>query len=646
MKKKVFVFVLMLAVLTVSSIYAAQFGTVLNFIQRNVEKGSQGTRVLSDFFRYGGDIMAVRSGRQGYEVPVLIYIKSSRSFPRFSFNFHRINSRVLSAYVTLPQLMDLKGRGDVLYVQGRLKKQLYNDVAVAAINADVVWNAPTSPSNPGVLVGIVDSGIDHTHQAFRRPTCNPDYESRIHYLWDQTDASNSGVLLDGATYNLGREWDRIQIGTHACTSVEPQENGGHGTHVAGSFTGYDFFSNNVEYRGSATSNGVNSNAILFVKTDFQHVLEGVKYLYQKAQSMGKPIVVNLSLGSQYGPHDGTDVETAALDDLIAGSNGDLIVVRAAGNDADANVHASAVVTTAVTQVDLNVEPYVTSGYDLAILSFYYEPTADINVRVRDSNGAVSSWIAPSHDNPYFGDSGTEFVLPDGTGCMIANNNVTEGYNSTIRRIDIWLGDFNLPSQYLRSGTGWKVEFQTGSGSAEIHGWRAVDFTDGAVSFSQGSAYSIGNGAAGHNVITVGAYTSRKSWNSQSGTYSFTGSSNLNDIANFSSRGPARDGGQKPDVTAGGTAIFSAFASNILGLTGASFPAGGDDTYQVMQGTSMSSPIVAGGVVLLKEQHPTWDYQDVLNYIQLHSQGNAYCTSPGTWSAAWGWGILDLTDALD
>ncbi|WP_404442833.1 S8 family serine peptidase [Sutcliffiella horikoshii] len=93
-----------------------------------------------------------------------------------------------------------------------------------------------------------------------------------------------------------------------------------------------------------------------------------------------------------------------------------------------------------------------------------------------------------------------------------------------------------------------------------------------------------------NAITVGATENlRPSF----GSYA----DNINHVAQFSSRGPTRDGRIKPDVMAPGTFILSARSSL---APDSSFWANHDSKYAYMGGTSMATPIVAGNVAQLRE----------------------------------------------
>ncbi len=456
--------------------------------------------------------------------------------------------------------------------------------------------------------------------------------TRILYIVDQT-ATHVPFTVGSFSSTLGRRWTEAEINSGSCTQVDTN---GHGTHVAGSFAGFD--DGYQARRGSASKAN-----ILFVKTNFasSSITEAIRYLYAQAQQIGKPIVINMSLGSKYGPHDGTDLDTKAIDDLIAGSGGNLMVVRSAGNYADDGHHDSATVSTSVVSMPITVPTYTVnpSDWDSIVVQFFYDATVDTSIRITNPSSGTTGWIAPST-------SASSGTMSDGTGYYIENNSTPESYNTNIKQISVDLGEqSNGDGKYIRSGN-WNIELQTASGSSTIHGWIYYNNVNAAFS-SADSDYTLGGGACGNNVIVVGAYVSRSPWVSAGGTYNYTGYV-LNDIAPFSSRGPTRDGRQKPDITAPGSIILSTKSKDVS-VTDPFLPPDGTDPtpkrYQFMQGTSMSSPLASGAIALMKEVNPTWTYSDVINYFKTNSQGTATYSGYNSWNNIWGWGVIDVTNAM-
>jgi len=121
-------------------------------------------------------------------------------------------------------------------------------------------------------------------------------------------------------------------------------------------------------------------------------------------------------------------------------------------------------------------------------------------------------------------------------------------------------------------------------------------------------YTIGSPGTAENAITVAASTSRTSWESNYPariTLEMLGSSyrGIGKVANFSSRGPLRlRKHPKPDLCAPGQMIISANSSQAYPPAPNYMVMREDPNYRVMNGTSMSCPVVAGmAAVLLSEQ---------------------------------------------
>ena len=127
----------------------------------------------------------------------------------------------------LPRLASLDFVSEISYPR-KLSPSL--DKSVPDILADQVWNTVRDANGnlvngTGVIVGIVDSGIDLTHKDFFFPNGT----SKIMAVWDQTVA---GKPPDGFDY--GNECTRQQIEQETCTEIDGSESlaAGHGTAVA------------------------------------------------------------------------------------------------------------------------------------------------------------------------------------------------------------------------------------------------------------------------------------------------------------------------------------------------------------------------------------------------------------------------------
>ncbi|MBD3335956.1 MAG: S8 family serine peptidase, partial [Candidatus Eisenbacteria bacterium] len=264
------------------------------------------------------------------------------------------------------------------------------DVSMAETNCAAVHQSDGSIppaysgfSGRGVIAGIVDIGIDPDHADFRTPD-----GSRIVSLWDQTD----GTGTPPAEYDYGSEWTQSQIDAGECPTTDPH---GHGTHVAsiaagnGAATGNDQPS--YRYVGAAPEAD-----LIVVKSTLQdvHVVEAVDYIFARAMRQNRPAVVNISLGNQYGPHDGT----AFLDDFINRLTGPgRLVVAAAGNERGDSVHAEVVLDPhSFASITWDLPPYSPGGStedDYLYIDGWSPGEAGIAVTVTSPGGATVGPVA-------------------------------------------------------------------------------------------------------------------------------------------------------------------------------------------------------------------------------------------------------------
>ncbi|HWT27231.1 MAG TPA: S8 family serine peptidase, partial [Mobilitalea sp.] len=160
----------------------------------------------------------------------------------------------------------------------------------------------------GVLVGVIDSGIDYSHPDFR----NEDGTTRIEAMWDQTV---TGSPPEG--FDRGTLYTRDQINQALKTPMPDRMNivqttdlSGHGTHVTGIATGNGRASNG-QYRGVASQCD-----LLIVKMGTSihesfpsttQLMEGLDFMIRRATALQKPLAINVSFGNNYGSHTGNSI---------------------------------------------------------------------------------------------------------------------------------------------------------------------------------------------------------------------------------------------------------------------------------------------------------------------------------------------------
>jgi len=284
-----------------------------------------------------------RDGSERYGV--IIYTDQPHQIQDAGIQINSILPHFITAHITPQSLINLVHSEAVHYID--MAEILYpmNDISLGWTGADLLHSGfvnNTSYRGSGVLVCIIDSGIDWEHEDFRDP--DDPTQSRILFIWDQTispQAGETSPTAEGFVY--GVEYTNVQIEDeiNGITSgfVREQDILGHGTHVAGIAAGNGASLSNVKYKGMAPE-----AELVVVKSGngsfpMNRIIDGLIYANKKAESLGRPLVVNLSLGSDYGPHDGTNALDQAIDNFCSSGSGRAVAVSA-GNSGDDEIHLS------------------------------------------------------------------------------------------------------------------------------------------------------------------------------------------------------------------------------------------------------------------------------------------------------------------
>lgn len=407
-------------------------------------------------------------------------------------------------------------------------------------------------SGEGVLVAIIDSGINYTHPDF----INEDGTSRILYLWDQTIPGNppEGFLI-------GREYTNAQI-NDALQNDDPYQivpetdTIGHGTAVAGIAAGNGRSSNgqNIGVAPKASliivKLGENEYPSFALTTQ---LMRAIKYVTDKAKLLNMPLAINISYGTNDGPHNGQSIFETYVDDMA--EIWKTSIIAAAGNEGGAGHH---------------YEGLISSG-EMQDIKFFY-------------SGKYSSFYITMWKN--FADSLTiELILPNGksTGEVVYYN-LSGVYK--IEDISIRV-NYGQPKFYT---TFQEIFFQINNNSSTpLTGIftiriRAGEIIDGKyniylptveeVSYETAFTYPNENvtltiPATAQNVISVGGYDSLR-----------------DSVANFSGRGNTINiVFSKPDIVAPAVNVLS--TSNSGG-------------YSTFSGTSMAAPFVTGSAALMMQ----------------------------------------------
>ena len=497
----------------------------------------------------------------------------------------------------------------------------------------------------GVLVGVIDSGVDFRHPDFRTADGHTRLAALLDFAQPPDQRHPEFGTLTGALYlrdEIDAQLAAEAAGMTPAVPIPTVDTNGHGTHVAGIAAG----------NGRGTSSGLPAGRyvgmapgadLVVVQASGQNasftdasVIGAAHFISSYADRVGKPVVVNISLGGSGGPHDGSSNIEAALDQLYYGRPGHAVAV-AAGNDGTRDLHAHIPIVDREVILPIEVPKSMANGTSVSIDLW---STGRITLAVESPNGRRLKNVGPDG----------LLDTPVGSEARIIVDN--RGLGSTPdKRVEALVLIAGLPNQVPNHGT-WKIHVLPPAGAVDA--WVAdsppdappAHFSDWVSEDDRLSLPATANGA-----LAVGSFTTRSSWSTHDGRTITRSSATVGDISIFSSSGPTADGRFSPDVTAPGEFVISTLSRDTDPSMGSSaffapkdpgYSIADDGVHGILRGTSQASPHLTGAVALLFAVDPTLTAARVREILRITA------TPPST-GAAWtpreGFGRVDVLSAI-
>jgi subtilisin family serine protease len=453
-----------------------------------------------------------------------------------------------------------------------------------------------------VVIGIIDTGGDFAHLNFR----DRNGRTRLLALWDQ-----NGIARAGDRVSYGRCYMRAEIdaalaqpdpyatlgyGPRPDSRIAPTEC--HGTHVMDIAAGNGL--------GTGIPGVAPEADLVFVEVstadvprggpevvgtslgDSVQMLEAVQFVFDLAGD--RPCVVNISLGTYGGPHDGTSLLEQSLD-AMAREKPNRAVVIAAGNAQDRGLHSSGTIP-----AEESLELQWRVGRSGGEFELWSEPDTFLQLKLTAPDGTVVATLTP----------GTNQTLEDALGNpVIFLSSRLSDPNNQCNMIGIWLAP-DVP------GGNWRIDLESLSRKAvQYHAWIERQDSSQSSFVNPVDSHSLASISTGHESIAVGSFDAHKT------TFP---------VSSFSAAGPTRDGRPKPEISAPGANVSAAWSWTRDGLTRKS-------------GTSMAAPAISGLVALMLAEAQRRGKTLKISEIRAQLMANAEKSPPCSngWHPQYGYG---------
>lgn len=483
--------------------------------------------------RYTSDINAIINEFPNAEVEVLYY----------GYAIITIHKDELERLYSHPQIESLE-----------LPKSLYFETTFNLMTSCIlsVQSQDTFDlKGKGVIVGVIDSGIDFTHRDF----IDDNGKSRILYIWDQTAEGTPP-----AGFKSGAEYDNEAINLALSNEFPYQvipiiDTNGHGTAVAGIAAG-----------NGRSSNGENIGVapeadLIVVKVGTRgyrsfarttELMRAIKYVIEKSMMLNKPVAINISFGTNQGAHRGTSVLETFITDISAIWK--TVIVIPTGNEGASGHHYQGQL---LSNQESSIEFFTSAGLMGFYLTLWKNFADSFTVEIIFPSGETSGII------------GVESQLK-----TVRHGNVTLTviYGQPTHYSDRQEIFFNFTAAERTINAGiWRLVIRSGEiVDGQINIWLPTteEVTEGTFFSNPSINNTMTIPSTSAKVIAVSGYNDR-----------------IGNIAEFSGRGSVNPELPNPDISAPAVGIISTKAG------------GGYDSFT---GTSMAAPFVTGSAALMMQ----------------------------------------------
>ncbi|MCB0746288.1 MAG: S8 family peptidase [Ignavibacteriae bacterium] len=501
-----------------------------------------------------------------------------------------------------------------------------------------VWSDLGIKGN-GVIVAILDRGIDYTHPDFT----NDDGTTRILYIFDLTD--NSGSNSSNNPYKVGTIYNEAQINSalSSGTLLATRDAVGHGTSTTGLAAGNGRASNGL-YSGMAPN-----SKIIMVKTTTEGapahdgepaeapfynpdlIETAINFVKAKAEEANLPVVMLANFGSVGGPMDGTSKLARMIDSEFGPEHPGQVFVSGSSDDGGLPNHAGGIITQSES-IDIKIK----NTTNQLRVDLWYDGSDKLDVEIITETKTYGPYISPSTNQVRDQQFVTEFnYYHNGSDVdfFVAENNK--------REIMI---DFKVSGNYTLRLTGSQIS--NGSFHASLNPSRIFAGNENVFETFVVPGYTVWDLATAYNNIVPNSYVIRQNWLDIDGI-SRTDLGNEVGEGNLwvgSGVGPTYDERLGMTVSVPGNSNIAPYAERSYFATfNHVLVNDGNGKYGIQSAVSGAAPVLTGIIALMLEANPLLNSVQVKEILQNTARSDNFTgTTPNT---KWGYGKVDAFAAV-